>query len=225
MWVVGDWGQNSPWSRDSGVLMTKGDDDVWTGKLSLPNGTKFDIKILKSTVSTTSGGDNAWSAVRYASILNKSASYDFGEFTDNLIPNGSFDEGRVKWTPAECISPRDNSALSAPGALTVGGDKPPSCTSDVFTIPPNQTLRFTCYVRNWIDGRIGVVTMKVVTPQQQTLFELSNDGSLTKGWIQFSKTFKTDAVPTECQIVISSDSIGDTWKHRVFFDSLSLVSP
>lgn len=96
MWVVGDWGQASPWSRDTGVMMVKGDDDVYVGELSLPRGTKFDIKILKSTVSTTSGGDNAWSAVRYASILNMSASHDFGEFTDNLIPNGNFEEGPVK---------------------------------------------------------------------------------------------------------------------------------
>lgn len=83
--------------------MAKGDDDVWVGELSLPKGTKFDIKILKSTVSTTSGGDNTWSAVRYRSILNLSASHDFGEFTDNLIPNGNFDEGRVKWTPADKV--------------------------------------------------------------------------------------------------------------------------
>lgn len=79
--------------------MVKGANDVYTGKLSIPKGTKFDIKILKSTVSTTSGGDNTWSAVRYASTLNRSASYDFGGFSDNLIPNGNFDEGRVKWTP------------------------------------------------------------------------------------------------------------------------------
>lgn len=83
--------------------MVKGADDVYTGELSLPKGTKFDIKILKSTVSTTSGGDNTWSAVRYASTLNKFASYDFGEFADNLIPNGNFDEGKVKWTPANAI--------------------------------------------------------------------------------------------------------------------------
>lgn len=103
MWVVGDWGQASPWSRDTGVKMVKGDDDVYTGELSLPKGTKFDIKILKSTVSTTSGGDNTWSAVRYATTLNMSASHDFGEFTDNLMPNGNFDEGQVKWTPPEAF--------------------------------------------------------------------------------------------------------------------------
>lgn len=83
--------------------MVKGTNNVYTGELSLPKGTKFDIKILKSTVSTTSGGDNTWSAVRYASTLNASASHDFGEFTDNPIPNGNFDEGQVKWTPAEFI--------------------------------------------------------------------------------------------------------------------------
>lgn len=86
MWVVGDWGQASPWSRDTGVMMVKGDNDVYVGELSLPSGTEFDIKILKSTVSTTSGGDNTWSAVRYASTLNKSTSHDFGEFIDNLTP-------------------------------------------------------------------------------------------------------------------------------------------
>lgn len=96
MWICGDWGQASPWSRDTGVKMVKGEGDVYTGELSLPKGTKFDIKILKSTVSTTSGGDNKWSAVRHRSTLNLSASHDFGEFTDNLIPNGSFDEGQVK---------------------------------------------------------------------------------------------------------------------------------
>lgn len=86
MWMVGDWGQDSPWSRTTGVKMAKGDDDVYTGELSIPKGTRFDIKILKSTVSTTSGGDNTCSAARYASTLNTSTSHDFGEFTDNPIP-------------------------------------------------------------------------------------------------------------------------------------------
>lgn len=93
MWICGDWGQDSPWSRDTGVMMVKGDDDVYVGELSLPRGTKFDIKILKSTVSTTSGGGNTWSAVRYASTLNKSTLHDFGEFTDNLIPAASLPRG------------------------------------------------------------------------------------------------------------------------------------
>lgn len=93
--------------------MVKGDDDVYTGELSLPKGTQFDIKILKSTVTTTSGGDNTWSAVRYRSTLNLPASHDFGEFTDNLIPNGNFDEGTVKRTPAEAIKANSN-AISHP---------------------------------------------------------------------------------------------------------------
>lgn len=100
MWVVGGWGQKSPWSRGTGVKMVKGANNVYTGKLSLPKGTKFDIKVLKSTVSAMSGGDNTWSAIRYASTLNTSASHDFGEFTDNLIPNGNFDEGKVKMDAA-----------------------------------------------------------------------------------------------------------------------------
>lgn len=224
MWVVGDWGQASPWSRNAGVKMVKGENDVWSGVLSLPKGTKFDIKILKSTVSTTSGGDNTWSAVRYRSTLNLSASHDFGEFTDNLIPNGNFDEGQVKWTPAECILPNDVSALSGKGVLTVGGNNPASCTSDVFVIPPNQTLRLTGYMRNFESSVHGDITMKVVTPQQQTLFEFSVTS--VDGWHQFSRTFKSADVPTECQIVLSNGATGDgTWYYSAYFDSFSLVSP
>lgn len=102
--------------------MTKGDDDVYTGELSIPKGTKFDVKILKSTVSTTSGGDNTWSAVKYASTLNTSTSHDFGEFIDNLLPNGNFDEGQVKWTPAERVTLNGNTPNSGLNHLSVGGD-------------------------------------------------------------------------------------------------------
>lgn len=221
MWVVGDWGQDSPWSRDTGVKMVKGADDVYTGELLLTKGTKFDIKILKSTVSTTSGGDNTWSAVRYASTLNKSASHDFGEFTDNLIPNGNFNEGQVKWTPAECIGP-----FEGENWLMLGNEFPDSCTSDMFVMPPNQTLRLTGYIRTWINGIEGVVTMKVVTPQQQILFELSNGGVTTDGWLPFSRTFKTDDVPMECRIVVSRVVAGTANpKSHTAFKLLSLVSP
>lgn len=224
MWVLGDWGQASPWSRDTGVKMVKGDDDVYTGELSIPKGTKFDIKILKSTVSTTSGGDNTWSAVRYASTLNTSTSHDFGEFIDNLIPNGNFDEGQVKWTPAECVSLKESTTFSGPGVLCVGGsDFPTSCVSDVFGLPPNQTLRLTGYMRNFTPSIHGDVTMKVVTPQQQTLFEFSVAG--LNEWSQFSRTFKTGDVPMECQIVLSNEITTNAWWRRADFDSLSLVSP
>ena len=228
MWIVGDWGQASPWARDSGVLMTKGDDDVWTGELSLPKGTKFDIKILKSTVSTTSGGANTWHAVRYVSTLNTSTSHDFGEFTDNLIPNGNFEEGHGKWTPDSCIvvskAPVDGRQI-----LSVGGDLPTSCASDVFVIPPNQTLRLTGYVSTSKADIDGIVTMKVVTPQQQTLFEFNvttpTHPETTRDWYQFSKTFKAADVPMECRIVFSNMYVDTQWQSRVSFDSLSLVSP
>lgn len=220
MWMVRDWGQASPWSRDTGVKMVKGDDGVYTGELSLPRGTGFDIKILKSTVSTTSGGVNTWSAVRYVSTLNKSTSYDFGEFTDNLIPSSKSSEG--KWTPAECMG--DPTAFGGKDVLAVGGNRPASCTSDVFVLPPNQTLQLTGYVYTRANGVEGIVTMKVVTPQQQTLFELS-EASLN-GWSQFSKTFKTDDAQKECQIVLSNETTGgSTWQYAAYFQSLSLVSP
>lgn len=230
MWMVGDWGQASPWTRDTGVKMVKGDDDVWAGGLSVPKGTKFDIKILKSTVSETSGGANTWSAVRYASTLNTSTSHDFGEFTDNLIPNGNFEEGQVKWTPNSCIKLNAVSTVDGHNILIVGGpDYPTSCASDVIVLPPNQTLRLTGYVKTFLSDIKGAVSMKVVTPQQQTLFEFSvegfEQGSPDKQYKQFGKTFKTYDVPMECQIVLSNKNTGSPWMRGVFFDSLSLVSP
>lgn len=218
MWVVGDWGQASPWSRDTGVKMVKGENDVYTGELSLPEGTEFDIKILKSTVSTTSGGDNTWLAVKYASTLNRSALYDFGEFTDNLIPNGNFEKGRRKWTPVNAITddpPHENGRWS----LHLGSNSGiSSCSSDVFTIPPGQTLSFSGYaIIPDTSADSVVVTMKTVAPQQQTLFEFKPDAS--SEYHQFSKTFKSWDVPVDCQITIS-----DTDNRSLArFDSLSLV--
>lgn len=225
MWVVGDWGQASPWSRDTGVKMVKGDDDVYTGELSLPKGTKFDIKILKSTVSTTSGGDNTWSAVRYATTLNMSASHDFGEFTDNLIPHGNFDEGQVKWTPPEAFMDNVNAPSQGGGySIRIGGDTGiSSCSSDMFTVPPSQTLRLSGYVTTFNSSVEGAVTMKIVNPQQQTLAEFSVKTGGDGIFRQFSKTFKTWNVPIDCQITLSTDNLGDIYQ-RVGFDSLSLVS-
>lgn len=224
MWVLGDWGQSQPWQRTSGVKMVKDDNDVWTGTLTLPKGTKFEIQVAKSTVSGTSGGVNKWSATRYKSILNMPASYDFGEFTTNLIPNGNFDEGQVKWTPAEAITENAN-ANSAPNLLQLGGTSGiTSCSSDVFTIPPGQTLRLSGYVNTINEAAEGVVEMKVVTPQHQTLLEFSVKGltGSSSEYVQFSKTFKSWDVPIECRIVLSNVAVGN-WK-RAFFDTLSLVS-
>lgn len=222
MWIVGDWGQASPWSRDTGVKMVKGANDVYTGELSLPKGTKFDIKILKSTVSTTSGGDNTWSAVRYASTLNMSASHGFGEFTDNLIPNGNFDEGQVKWTPAEFIeiNPSYMTPNTPPNCAVPGrGEK---IVSDPFTIPVGQTLRLSGYVYHISDASAtGTVSMKVVSPQNATLFEFSKQVSSSGTWTQFSKTFKSGDTPLECKIELSATSD----KIRVAFDTLSLIAP
>lgn len=224
MWAIGDWGQDSPWSRNTGVKMVKGANDVYTGELSLPKGTKFDIKILKSTVSTTSGGDNTWSAVRYKSTLNTSTSHDFGEFTDNLIPNGNFDEGQVKWTPAEAIKEVGN-PQSGKNVLSLGGSSDiTSCSSDVFTIPPGQTLRFSGYLLTHHPPIKGVVKMKIVTPKQQTLFEFSVNAGGDSTYHQFSKTFKSMDVPIDCRIVLSNVTVGQWYEHALF-DSLSLVSP
>lgn len=212
MWIVGDWGQASPWTRASGVRMTKGDDDVWTGELSLPKGTKFDIKILKSTDGLY------WSAVRYASTLNISASHDFGEFTVNLIPNGNFDEENVKWTPAEAIR-SNNQAVSKQKVAVLQLSE--SITSDAFVIPPSQTLRLTGYYAGGSAGKFGTVLIQVVSPRQEVLSErklvINNAGS----WKSFSETFTTGGIPLECSVrLTNNDSTAG-----MMFDSLSLVSP
>lgn len=218
MWICGDWGQASPWSRTTSVKMVKGEGDIWTGKLSLPKGTKFDIKILKSTVSTTSGGNNTWSAVRYTSTLNISASHDFGEFTDNLIPNGSFDEDSVKWTPDSAIRFNDNAISKAKVAILQVSE---SVVSDVFVIPPSQTLRLTGYCSGWSVGKSGTVLMQVVSPRQEVLFESKLVINQTSTWSSFSKTFTTDGIPLECSVKLTNNDS----TSGLMFDSLSLVSP
>lgn len=219
MWIIGDWGQASPWTRNTGVKMVKGDGDIYTGELSLPKGTKFDIKILKSTVSTTSGGDNAWSAIRYASSLNTSASHDFGEFTDNLIPNGNFDEGKVKWTPNDAIT-ANSAANSKPNVVTLTPSLL-SVTSDVFAIPPNQTLRLTGYCRGGSVGQSGTVLIQVVSPQQEALSESKWVINQHTGWIPFSDAFAVGGTPLECSVKLVNNNPGST----LLFDSLTLVSP
>lgn len=225
MWILGDWGQSNPWSRTSGVKMTKGDDGVYTGVVTMPKGTTFKLKVMESTVDSTSGGVNVWSATSYSSVLNSNGAYDFGEFTNNLIPNGNFDEGQVKWTPAKAIIENVN-ANSAPNLLQLGGTSSiTSCSSDVFTIPPGQTLRLSGYVNTIDQGVEGVVEMKIVTPQQQTLFEFNVKGitGSSNEYVPFSKTFKSWDVPIECRIVLSNAAVGE-WR-RAFFDTLSLVNP
>lgn len=218
MWVVGDWGQDSPWSRDTGVKMVKGEDDVYTGELSLPKGTKFDIKILKSTVSETSGGDNTWSAVRYASTLNTPASHDFGEFTDNLIPNGSFEEGAVKWTPTTGIQPWG--AHEGDHALIVGGkDFPNVVTSDRFIIPPNQNLKISLYAFPWSDRGFVLEVRDVAT--QSALLNETLKPQLHSAWNPLTKTFNTGSSTVTAQLVITDidKNVG------IAFDDIAIVSP
>ena len=221
MWVVGDWGQASPWSRDTGVMMVKGDDSVYVGELSLPKGTKFDIKIVKSTVSTTSGGENTWSAVRYASTLNMSASHDFGEFTDNLIPNGNFDEGPVKWMPTGAIR-KESLAQSPPNTLLLCSSTAGlTATSDRFTLPANQKLRLTGYVYSSLSSTAGGAVRMSVVDGNEELFNFSQTvGGLNK-WTPFSKTFTTGSTPREAEIQLTATDSASGIK----FDSLALVSP
>lgn len=217
MWILGDWGQSQPWKRTTGVKMVKDKNDVWTGKLTLPKGTKFEIQVMESTVSTTSGGINKWYATRYKSTLNMPASYDFGEFVTNLVPNGDFEEGAVKWTPTSCIVDREYSKSTPYLMLLDGGTK---CTSDVFAVPANQHLTLSGYVRksDGVDG-IATVTVESVEPQQQTLFEINLQG-VRDTWVPFSGSFDSGDVPTKCRVVITAVGTG----FRRCFDSLSLIS-
>lgn len=214
MWVVGDWGQDTPWSRDTGVKMVKGDDDVYTGELSLPKGTKFDIKILKSTVSTTSGGGNTRSAVRYASTLNMSTSYDFGEFTDNFI-NGNLDKGQVGWTPDTVIKKSDM-ANTPPNVIELSEGE--SVLSDVFTIPPNQNVVFTGYCTSVLEK--SLVSVQFVSPQNEILYDVGTVSPSSGVWKPFRKSFQKLETPLTMRVKLVNNKPG----APVLFDSMALVS-
>ncbi|WAX05491.1 hypothetical protein BA720P3_00016 [Bifidobacterium phage BA720P3] len=218
MWILGDWGQSRPWQRTSGVKMTKSEGGVYTGVLTLPKGTTFRLKVMKSTVEDTSGGVNVWSATSYSSVLNSHGAYDFGEFTNNLVPNGSFEEGAVKWTPSSCIIKGDT-AINGDYSLYVGDQHPNSATSDTFVIPPNQDLRLSGYMYSWnLDGS-GVVEIKDADTQS-VLFKTILSVKKTHTWEVFSGTFKTGGSPVAAQIVCTH--VGT---HSHSFDNMSLVTP
>lgn len=120
--------------------MTKGEDGVYTGVLTLPKGTMFRLKVMKSTVESTSGGVNVWSATSYSSVLNSHGAYDFGEFTDNLVPNGSFEGGDVKWVPTGCIIKRDY-AIDDGYFLGIGDQYPSSATFRHVRYPAEPRLK------------------------------------------------------------------------------------
>ena len=198
--------------------MVKDENNVWTGKISPPKGMKFYLKIVKSTVSTTSGGNNTWSAIMYSSTLNKSTSYDFGEFTDNLIPNGNFEGGQVKWTPANCIVTRDY-AISGGYFLAIGDNHPNSATSDTFVIQPNQDLRISGYMYSWdLDGA-SVIEVKDVDTQS-VLFKTVLSAKKIEAWEVFSGEFKTGSLPVTVQVVCTS--VG---RDAHGLDNLSLITP
>lgn len=218
MWILGDWGQSEPWNRTSGVKMTKGENGVYTGVLTLPKGTAFNLRILKSTVDGTSGGTNVWSAVRYVSVLNSDGRHDFGEFTDNLVPNGNFENEEARWSPSNCIDERTY-AHEGGHCLMVGDHFSNSATSDTFIITPNQDLRYSTYIRTWTANRLANVTIKDVDTQS-VLFEASIRPQSANQWIAFSGTFKTGGSPVTAQIVCTSVD-----KVAFVFDTMSLISP
>ena len=214
MWLIGDWGQADPWTRASGVQMVKGEDGLYTGVLTLPKGTRFDLKILKNpTVGTL-----IWSATRYTSVLNSDGAYDFGEFVDNLVPNGNFEEVAAKWTPSESIVERAH-AHEGGHCLTVGDKFADTASSDTFVIPPNQSLRYSTYIRTWAASKLARVVIKDVDTQSVLLESLLKIQPSNQ-WIAFSGTFKSGNYPVKAQVVCTSVD-----KVALVFDSMSIVSP
>lgn len=201
MWILGDWGQSETWNRSSGVKMTKGENGVYTGVLTLPKGTKFDLKILKSTVDGTSGGDNVWSAVRYTSVLNSDSLHDFGEFAENLVPNGDFEEGAVKRTPSSCIVERDY-AISSSHCLALA-DGVFKASSDTFVIPPNQTLKYATSFRTWATNVVASIKIEDVNTRS-ILFDASVAPQAAEKWMPFAKWFKSGDVPVTARIILAS---------------------
>lgn len=214
MWIIGDWGQEDPWMRTSGIQMVKGEDGLYTGVLTLPKGTRFDLKILKNpTVDRL-----IWSATRYTSVLNSDGVYDFGEFTDNLVLNGDLEEGAVKWTPATGIQP--GGAHGGDYALIVGGTSYPDvATSDKFIIPPNQNLKCSLYAFPWSDRGVVLEVRDVDT--QSALFKETFKPRLHAEWNSFAREFKTGSSTVNAQLVITSveKNVG------IAFDDITIVSP
>lgn len=211
MWVIGDWGQSDPWSRASGVQMTKGEDGLYTGVLTLPKGTRFDLKILRNPTA----GQLIWSATRYASVLNSDGAYDFGEFTDNLVPNGNFEGSEAQWTPADSIVARDN-AHGGGHVLSVFKSR---VYSDTFVIPPNQPLRCSYYVRSSVAGtHVGLEVEDV--DAQAVMFESNQVLDSGTSWKSVSGEFKTGGSPVMARVVCTSYS-GTTFA----FDDIAIVSP
>lgn len=220
IWVLGDWGQSEPWQRTNGVKMVKDDNDVWTGNLTLPKGTKFEIQVMKSTVSTTSGGVNKWSATRYKSILNTPTSHDFGEFTTNLVPNGDFEGAEAQWTPADAVHEKDV-AHGGSNVLAVASWTADTAvaSSDVFVIPPKQNLRCAFYVRAWEHpGKKVTLSVKDVDTQS-VVFEKTLQPSEIDKWIASAGSFESGDTPMRAQVVCRTHGFG------VFsFDDISIVS-
>lgn len=216
MWIVGDWGQASPWSRNTGVKMVKGNDGTYTGELTLLEGTEFDVKIVKSTVSTTSGGINKWSATRFKSTLNESTSYSFGEFTDNLVPNGDFEGAEAQWTPLAVIIERDNAHGGGKVFNVNASAGHPVGTSDVFVIPPNQSLTLSFYMRTSQPVKASISVKDVDT--QSILFKEELQPAPGSKWIAVSGVFESDSTPVRAQIVCRADD------GFITLDDMSLVS-
>lgn len=214
MWILGDWGQAQPWSRTAGVKMAKGANGVYTGELSLQKGTKFSIKVLKSTVSTTSGGVNTWNAVGYSSVLNSDSSRDFGEFTDNLVTNGRFDKGQVGWTPSTAIK-KDEMANTPPNVLELAEGE--SAMSDTFTLPANQTVQLTGYCTSGLNK--GLVVVRIVSPKHEILYDVGTVKPDSGIWKPFRKTLTTDGMPLDVNVELVNNKPGAT----VMFDTLSFV--
>lgn len=213
MWVIGDWGQEDPWTRASGVQMVKGEDGLYTGVLTLPKGTRFDLKILKNPTA----GQLIWSATRYASVLNSDGAYDFGEFTDNLIPNGDFEEGVVKWTPTTGI--QNWGAHGGDHALVAGENYPAVVTSDEFIIPPNQNLKCSLYARPW--SELGFVLEIRDVATQSALFKETLKPQIRDKWNPLAIAFKTGGTTVTAQLVLTSvnKDVGTA------FDDIAIVSP
>jgi hypothetical protein len=96
-----------------------------------------------------------------------------------------------------------------------------SVISDVFVIPPNQTLRLTGYCMGWNTGKSGTLLIQVVSPQQKVLSEFECEVGSPKTWGSFSRTFTTDGIPLECSVKLTNNDS----PAALLFDSLSLVSP
>jgi hypothetical protein len=93
-----------------------------------------------------------------------------------------------------------------------------SALSDVFTIPPNQNVRFTGYCTSVLEK--SLVSVQFVSPQNEILYDVGTVSPSSGVWKPFRKSLQPLETPLTMRVKLVNNKPGAT----VLFDSIALVS-